>query len=309
MALTLSPKLLATRALQAYKQKFPILGNIGTDLKEESAMKGQEVIARISKIPTVSDFNGVQAAGAQDSKTLLEDIPVILDRNRQALIEWTQSDVESAQIKLLEAADNLGYAIAKDVIDHALSKVLAANFTAAVTNASPDKSTLRAITKTMNANGAGDMRYGIVSSDVYDTLEDDPEITSKDYHGQAQGGNPWGSLHNVGGFTDIWEYPSVPANGENLSGFFFDSSAFVLSARPMTTTEGLRQSMGVPAQAVVGVVRDPLTGLTFTTFTWQSNTTFNLLTKMVVLYGISAGKEGGASGEKTDNGGCRLASA
>lgn len=309
MALTLSPSLLATGALQAYKKMFPVLSVISTDLKEESAKLNQQIIARISKIPTVANFSGTQAANAQDSKTLLQDIPVTLNRHREAVIEWNQSDIESAQIEMLKAADNLGYAIAKDVIDYALSQALVANVTATAVSNSPDRATLRAVTKAMNANGAGLVRYGIVNSDVYDTLDADPELASKDYAGQQQGANPWGTLANVAGFTNIWEYPDLPTNSQNLNGFFFDQTGMVLSSRAMLTAEGLREQMGVPAQAVVDTVRDPLTGLTFTTFTWQSNTTFNLLTKMVVLYGISVGKQGGSNGDKTDNGCFRLTSA
>lgn len=309
MALTLSPSLLATRSLQAYKKMFPVLGTIANDLKEEQAHKGQQIIARISKVPTVADFNAVQDTNKQDSQTLLEDVPLTLNRHRESVIEWTQSDLESSQIRLLEAADNIGYAIAKDVLDYVLTQAVAANFSTSVTKASPDRSTLRAITKAMNANGAGMVRHGIVNSDVYDLLDADPEITSGDYAGQMQGSNPWGYLANTSGFSNIWEYPDTPGNSENLTGMFFDPNAFVLSSRPMTLLDGVRDELGIPAQHVTEVVRDPLTGLTFTLFSWQSNTSFNILTKMVVLYGLSSGMQGGSAGDKTDYSGCRLVSA
>ncbi len=309
MALTLSVPVLVAQTLEAYKQRYPMLGALSTDISDEASRKGQQVIARISKVPTVADFNATQATNAQDSKTLLEDIPVTLNRHRESVIKWVQDDVEKSQIKIIEAMTNLGYAIGKDVTDYLLSQALATNFSTSVTAATPDRATLRAVTAAMNGNGAGDVRYAIVNSDVYDDLDNDPEITSADFAGQMQGANPWGTLSNTSGFTNIWEYPDTPSNSALMTGFFFDPTAFVLASRPMVLNQQLAVQLGVPLQSKVDVVSDPSTGMTFTAFTWQSNTSFDLFTKLVVLYGVSAGKATGSAGDKTDFGGCILKSA
>ena len=306
MALTLSVPVLVAKTLEAYKVKYPMLGALSTDCNDEASRLGQQVIARITKIPTVADFNATQATNAQDSKTLLEDIPVTLNRHRESVIQWVQDDVEKSQIKIIEAMTNMGYAIGKDVTDYILTQALDTNFSTEVIQASPDRATLRAVTSAMNANGAGDVRYGIVNSDVYDDLDNDPEITSSDYAGQMQGANPWGTLSNTSGFTNIWEYPDVPTNSEALTGVFFDPTAFVLSSRPMQLNQNLAISLGVPLQSKVDVVADPSTGMTFTAFTWQSNTSFDVFTKLVVLYGVSSGKATGSAGDLTDFGGCLL---
>jgi hypothetical protein len=308
MALTLSVPFLLAKTLEAYKQKIPMLGALSSDCTDEQSRLNQQVIARISKVPTVQDFNAAQSTNAQDSKSLLEDIPVTLNRHRESVIQWVQGDVEKSQIQLLEAVTNIGYAISKDVTDYILSQALATNFSTSVTQATPDRATLRAITSAMNSNGAGDVRYGIVNSDVYDDLDNDPEITSSDFSGQLQGANPWGTLSNVSGFTNIWEYPDTPANGESMTGVFFDPTAFVLASRPMELNQNLAVSLGVPLQSKVDVVADPTTGMTFTAFTWQDNGSFDLFTKLVVLYGVSAGKATGSAGDKTDFGGCLLKS-
>jgi len=308
MALTLNVPVLIAKTLEAYKQKVPMLGAISTDCNDQASRKGQQVIANIAKVPTVADFNATQATNAQDAKTLLEDIPVTLNRHRESVIKWIQDDVEKSQIELLKAMTELGYAISKDVTDYILSQALATNFSTSVTQATPDRATLREITSAMNANGAGDVRYGIVNSDVYDDLDNDPEITSSDFSGQLQGANPWGTLANISGFTNIWEYPDTPANGENMTGVFFDPTAFVLSSRPMVLNQNMASALGIPLQSKVDVVSDPTTGMTFTAFTWQSNTSFDIYTKLVVLYGVSAGKATGSAGDLTDFGGCLLKS-
>lgn len=308
MALTLNVPVLVAKTLEAYKVKYPMLGALSTDISDDASRKGQQVIARITKVPTVADFNATQATNAQDSKTLLEDIPVTLNRHRESVIQWVQDDVEKSQIKIIEAMTEMGYALGKDVTDYILSQALATNFSTSVTSATPDRATLRQVTAAMNGNGARDVRYGIVNSDVYDDLDNDPEITSSDYAGQMQGANPWGQIKNSSGFTNIWEYPDTPANGENMTGFFFDPTAFVLASRPMTLNQNLATQLGVPLQSKVDVVADPTTGMTFTAFTWQSNTSFDLFTKLVVLYGVSSGKATGSAGDLTDFGGCILKS-
>lgn len=310
MALTITAQKLLVAVLSAYKVRFPMLQSISTDFSAEAKAKGQQLIARISKIPTVSDFSGVdQKANAQDSKDLLEDIPVTLSRHREAVITWDQDDLESSLIRLQEASREMSFAIGKDILDFGMSLVNSNNFSGQLVNANPDRAALRAITKEMNANGAADARFGIVNSDVYDSLDADPEITSSDYSGQMQGGTPWGALSNIGGFQNIWEYPDLPANGESLSGFFFDRTALVMAGRAMKNTESVREEMGIPAQAKVDFIQDPESGMPLTAFSWQDNTTFNLHTKLVALYGFGAGKQGGAAGEKTDKGGFRLKSA
>ena len=74
----------------------------------------------------------------------------------------------------------------------------------------------------------------------------------------------------------------------------------------MQLNQNLAISLGVPLQSKVDVVADPSTGMTFTAFTWQSNTSFDVFTKLVVLYGVSSGKATGSAGALTDFGGCLL---
>ena len=123
-----------------------------------------------------------------------------------------------------------------------------------------------------------------------------------------QGGNPQGKLVNTSGFTNIWEYTDTPSNAQNLTGVFFDPTAFVLSSRPMQLNQQMAIALGIPLQSKVDVIADPSTGMTFTAFTWQSNTSFDLFTKLVVLYGVSSGKATGSAGDLTDFGGCLLQS-
>jgi len=246
---------------------------------------------------------------SQDSQTLMEDVPVTLDRLRDATVDWDPNDVEGAEIKIIEAAENMAYAVGKDALDFTLSLAVAGNFSETTVNASPDRSTLRLISGKMNIKGAGPERIGIVNTAVYDSLDADPEITSSDFSGQMTGGNPWGSLSNVAGWKNIFEYPVMPKEltPDFVTGVFFDPRAFVMVNRALGNVEKLREALGIPLNYTLNQMTDPATGLTMQTYSWMTSPT-KIYTKIVMLYGVSAGKQGGATGTKTDFAGHLLTS-
>lgn len=122
-------------------------------------------------------------------------------------------------------------------------------------------------------------------------------------------GHAHGHLRNVAGFEDVYEYPDLPANSENLSGYFGIRAGIVMSSRLPTNMSEVASRLGIPKIAKTEVVTDEETGLSLLGITWQKSGTFDLLTTMVWLYGISAGKQGGSAGDLTDYAGHRLVTA
>lgn len=95
-------------------------------------------------------------------------------------------------------------------------------------------------------NGGALPRAGIVNSDVFETLDSDTRIISRDVYGQATGGVPLGHLTNVKGFSDVWEYPGLPSNAQNLSGFFFDPRAVAVVFGLPDHNFNLAEELGLP---------------------------------------------------------------
>ena len=203
-----------------------------------------------------------------------------------------------------------GYALGKSIVDFALGKVLAANFTNAVNESvvgDVDRETLGAIRKEMNLNGAAPSgRFGIVNGDAFESLDTDPRIASADYHGQQIEGNSLGQLNNVSGFEAIYEYPTLAANGELLAGVFLDPRGIAIATRLPDHNIDYANDLGIPRAGKFEVVEDPDSGLALLGISWEQPGTFDQFLTVTVLHGAAAGAQGGSAGAITDKAGVRL---
>ncbi len=316
MALTLSTDQILELVIDAFKVRLPFLVSaFATDFSSEKAKFNQTVNARIACLPTVQDYKknkGGYKNGATDAKDLLSDVPVTIDQHKHVPIKLDFLDATQTvnQIRLLdEATMNCGYVLAKAVADYCLSKVLAANFSqkSTVTAATSDMDMLGDIRKAMNkigTNTAG--RFGIVNSDVMGELTADTRVASGDYHGQRIGADALGTLHNIQGFGNIWEYPDLPDNGEGLNGFFGTRESIILATRVPSDTSEIAKAAGIPQVASFETKTDPDTGLTLLGIKWIEQGTFDVYCTVAVMFGAVAGSQGGSEGEKTDYAGHRV---
>ena len=71
----------------------------------------------------------------------------------------------------------------------------------------------------------------------------------------------------------------------------------------------LAESLGIDPIGKSEVMTDEETGLSLMAIKWQESGTFDLYTTIVWLYGVSAGSQGGSTGDLTDYGLHRLVSA
>ena len=318
MALTLSTTQILELVLDAFKVRLPFLvSSFATDFSNERAKFNQTVNARIAGLPTVQSYDATTGykANATDSKSLLTDIPVTIDQHKHVPIKLDFLDQASAvnQINLLEEATmNCGYVLAKSIADYCLAKVVAANFseTNTYTVANSDLDMLDNVRKDMNLVGANTMgRFGIVSSDVMSTLTTDARIASGDYHGQRINGEALGVLRGIQGFGNIWEYPDMPGNSENLTSFFGTKESIILATRVPSDTADVAASMGIPLNAQFDTMTDPDTGLTLLGIKWMEQGTFDIYCTVAVMYGAVAGSQGGSAGALTDYAGHRIVTA
>lgn len=312
---TLSYSELIMDVIDAFKVVFPMLNSFGTDFSNKEVKLNQQITARINSVPTVRDYDGTTGyeANAANANDLTTDVPVTLNRHKHVPIKVDYLETLSTKRDLYEeAVQNMAYALGKEAFDYAMGLVVAANFSqsSTFTTGNSDKDMLNDVTKDLNAIGAAPRgRFGIVNSAVFETLDNDARISSGDYYGQRRGGEAYGRLQNVAGFSNIFEYPDMPANSENLSSFFGDRRSIVMASRIPTDMEALATRLGVPKIAKMEPVSDPDSGLTFMAITWQKSGTFDLYTTLAWIYGISAGSQGGSAGDLTDYAGHRVVTA
>jgi hypothetical protein len=309
---TLTVSEILNDVLAAFKKSVPMLNYFSYDMNgNKTAKYGQTVIAHIPSLPTAYDYvvaTGYEA-NAQNARDLLTDVPIVINQWKHVPFKLMHDDVnEDRSQNYLKAIDNAGYVLGKAVVDFALSKVLAANFTNSTTASTGNTSrdTLSAVRKGMNSKGAASPRFGLVSSDFFNALDADTRIASRDYHGQMVGANPVGSLKAVAGFAEIMEYPDLPTNAEYLSGFFFDSRAVAIATRLPEDSTTLANSLGIPVTYVAETQTDPTTGLSLVSYSHINQNTHQIHVSVAVMYGAVAGAQGGSAATITDNAGWRV---
>lgn len=319
LASGLTPKLCVTLTfteiladvLQAFKTRVPALRLFAHDFSRDQVKFNQQVIAHLPVVPTAYDH--VAASGynnnAQNARDLLVDIPITIDGWKDVPIKITTTDASTDRSQnYLKTISNAGYVLGKAVVDFALTKVTAANFSEVTDEAiaNTNRDTLGKVRKAMNLKKAGTPRNMLVNSDFFESLDSDPRIASRDYVGQRVEGDPFGRLVNVAGFAQILEYPDFPTNSQNLTAFAFDERAIGIATRlPMDSTE-LARTLGLPVNYKAEMVQDAETGLAIAGFGWIDSNTHDIFITSSVMYGAVAGSQGGATGAKTDYAGHRV---
>jgi hypothetical protein len=317
MALTLQTAQILDLSMDAFKVHLPFLTSaFASDFSGKTGVLGQDCIARIAKLPTTQDYdaaNGGYANGATAAESLFEDVPVTINQHKHVPVDLDYLVHEGTvdEVRLEEATANLGYVLAKSIADYCLGLASAANFSKSTTaaTANVDLDTLRTVRGEMNKVGANAMgRFGIVNTDVMSALDSDSRIASGDYHGQRIGGSAIASLVNLQGFGNIWEYPDMPANGENITGLFATPRSIVLATRIPRNNMDLANALGIPQVSGFETMTDPDSGLTLLGIKWIEQGTQKVQYTVTLMWGAVAGKQGGAAGDKTDYAGHLLKS-
>lgn len=312
---TLNTAELVTDIIDAFRVQFPMFRNMGTDFATGVAKFNQQVIARVAKVPTAANYDATTGYknGAQSANDIVEDVAVTLNQHKHIPIKIDFIDQISTRRDLYsESIRNVGYALGKTFLDYILGLAVAANITEETTEtiANTNRDTLGAVRKAMNAKGAMPFgRFGIVNSDFFEKLEQDTRIASSDYYGQRTGANAYGRLSNLVGFQDIYEYPDLPANSENMSAVFADPRCFVLATGLPSDAGNIAQRYGIPQVMAQEVISDPDSGMQFLLFKWQEAGTGDLYMSLALLFGAVCGAQGGSAGAKTDYAGHRVVTA
>lgn len=300
--------------LDAFKiELFPI-NAISTDLKPQGAVLNQQVIAHVAGIPTTSTYSASTgfANGSQEAETLLTDVPVTLDQMPTVSVKIDYLTQLASQKPLYtEAVRNIGYALAKAVIDDVLAEVVVANFSHAVATGAADNFTLdslEAMRSGLNSqSAAGRGRFAIVNTTAGGSLGADARVAGRDYYAQTSAGTSgYRKWSNIAGFDNVWEYPSLPTTG-GLHAFGGDPRAIIFASAPIVLP-AMTDHLNINRVNTWNQVTDPETGLTITGVGWEVAGVADVFYAVSILYGVEAGRQGGSADTITDKAGIVAAS-
>lgn len=227
---TLTPTEVLQQTLSAFRTLFPFIGRMGVDFSTAAPLRlEQTVIAHIRSLPTVANYDATTgyANGAVSARTLLTDLPILVDSHKHVPVYLDHLDaIKDLKETFLGVTGDMAYQLGKSMVDSILDKCTGANlsYSQTATTANSDLDVIEQITTDMNGNGAAPRgRVGLVNSAVAQTLALDSRIGSKDYYGQLTGGGGLRMFKGIGGFEAIYEYPALDAN--NAAGQAFTAAS------------------------------------------------------------------------------------
>lgn len=316
MATTLTQPEILLDVISSFYKQCPVLPRMGLDLRAERLKLGQTYTAHIAGMPTVATYDPVTGYknGVQNARTLLTDMSITVDQHKHVPLKWAHLDsIKDVKREYQKVIANAGAVLAKAVMDDICSGFTAGNFSKKTVAATVDYDldVVTSVSGEMNKDGAATTgRVMIVNTDVANVFGSDSRVTSKEYAGQGSDGNSLRQWRNVGGFAEIVEYPDLPANGEALTGFAFESRAIALLAGiPEGFSNELAAQLGIAQIMGFETITDPVTGITMAAVSWQEAGTGDLFWSPTLVWGKRLGKAGGVALSGTDVAGRRVATA
>lgn len=287
-----------------------MLRAMSTDLSSARAVKGSTIYAHIAVLPTLQAYDPVTgfANGAAGAQNLVSDVPVVMNQLNHVPTQVAYLNMVASQLDLYkEAVRYPAYVLGKGIIDSVLTYINGAggvNFSQKLVQSlqNTDVTTVEAVRSLLNTNHANPVgRFGIVSSGFAQSLQDDQRMMNSLFFGQRNGKSGLRSFVDVGGFENLWEYPDFPNNGINLSGIFADRRAFTVATRIPELSAFAGNAPDLPQIAKWEVVTAPESGLSLLSIAWIVAGTFNINYTTTLLWGVTAGNQGGAAGTATDD--------
>lgn len=288
----LSSALILTTALELAVKKIPALRMFTRDFSAEGAKLNQTITTRILGAAAVQNF-GSAATDRADT-----DVDVTLSNHKQVRYDFTSAELSATDRNLVEeSAEPMAVAFAKHMMDAIAALWLDANYTntpTQVATSSVDYSTLTALRKALSERGIRGAKSAAVNADVFDELLNDATIISAR---QADNGRNAivedamdGVIQNVAGFQGIYEYPDLPDNSENLTGFACARDAAVMAIRPPKDPREVF-SNGANFPGNIGIITEPSTGLSVMAIEHIDAATLVATTRLVWIYGVAVGNE------------------
>lgn len=309
---TLSVSEILQDTLDAFKATVPVLSAFGTDFSSKTAKLNDTITAHISGLPLVQSYHATSGyeLNQVEGDSLITDVAVTLDQHKHVPVRVKYlTELASKKNLYAEAIKNQAYALAKSVVDYALSLITDANVTneKIESEANTSYETLEIVRSGLNTQKAAPMgRFGIVSTPFAKKVQQDSRVASADYFGQLNGAGGYRNFKNIAGFENVWEYPDMPTNSSNLTAVFGDRRLITVATRLPDVQGELAAALGVPPTSSFSVAMDSETGLSLLGISWQKQGTLDVWMTCALIYGATVGANGGAPNSRTDKAGYKI---
>ena len=230
---TLTGNLIAQRALDLLRVKFPILGRVTKDYSNESAKMNQTIDTRVIGSPSVGTYD--PSVGFVPSAAADTDVPVTISQHAYCQIQYNANELASTNRDLFgETAGAVAYAMGLNFVTALYALITTGNFSLVAQKTVQAVSgfgrpTVKLAAKAMNIRGVeSEGRTLLLNSDYYNQLGEDPAILSLAAF-QRPEIIEQNVLGQVAGF-ETFEAVNLPTTS-NLTGFGLSPSALILAAR------------------------------------------------------------------------------
>ena len=235
---SLHNNIIAASALDQFVSILAPLDAFSASFNDEAAQKGKTInIPTLSNTSSAADFSG--SYSSQDTTYGTTTITL----NKHKFVTWHVTDTESSQSSAVEL-QRFGYQkggdLAKAVFQDILSEVTNANYSSKITVTASDfdadeVADLRE--DGLDANLYPDQCSLVLANDYFTSLLKDTDISHAMNYGSAevvQGGR----IPSLFGIKGIFESNSIPANSEDLKGFYAHPSALAVAMRYLEPLNG-----------------------------------------------------------------------
>lgn len=249
---TLIVDTLTGKIIAPLRTMVPELSYFSTDFGKQGseyaqpAKWNQEVISHLLAAPAAERFTPGSGLGSntQNPKDLLTDCKVRINLGAKVSIKLPVVDAvkyflsDAFMQTQVEAVRSLGRFVLADAVAKFNQGCFSQEYV--VTKAANEYSKINRVRGALNKLGTRTPRFILGETDWMANLAEDPTVISGDYYGQKTGDDPYLTLQNMAGFSQIREYPNMPTNTIAVGNATIANAGDVFTLAAHGLTNGMR---------------------------------------------------------------------
>lgn len=280
---TLAPaELIGRRIIDTLLAEYPFLSQIGADFSDEKAEFGRAIVVQTPGTFTAGDYTRANGYALMDASQ--SEVSLTIDKHKYVTFGFDDQERSSTAVPLVErfaqaGAAALGTALVTDLMALILNAAFANKTTCAAT--SFDRSVIIEMGTALNTRKVPSVgRVAVLNSEYFGALIEDAALVANP--GSPSDAVRSGVLGNVHGFR-TFEFPQLPANAENLTGFALQPGALLMATRvPAPPADGT-------FNGEISTVSDEKSGLSLQVRTWYDPLKGLEYRTFTLMYGVAVG--------------------
>jgi hypothetical protein len=274
-------QLIARRALETLLESFPVLRLFSADFSAEQGLFGQTIQCQIPvAFSAADDYDTTDGYEPQDVDTV--DCPVVLNQHKHVTYCFNDQEVNSTNVDLVERfARNAAHAIGLSMLTEIFKLITTTNYTneSAVISTDFFSGSLVAVNSKLTTRKVPSLgRFGMLNSDYIAELFGDAQVVANP--GDARDTLHTGQLGRIHGIN-VFEYPALPNNSENLVGFVCTPESILLATRI--------PQIPVNAPGDISVVVEPNSGIGLQVRQWYDFKLGKTFRTFTLMFGVAKG--------------------